>query len=274
VAWVWTQDFNNLHGGPQAIDRTIDGGVTWSNVTPFHMLNQAGNHYLFGLFALSANDAWATYGNAADTSGSTLAATFDGGRSWRVVGYVPRQGCSVQFVSREDGWCADNAGAAGSSLVIIYRTFDGGTAWHKVFGSGTGYPTKKGSLPFECDKEMEFAPSGVGWAMFDCTGSFAPLYETLDGGVTWISRAVTSPENLIGEGATFDGAPVIDGLKGAVGCTFFPTSFVYVTNDGGQSFHMVLPPGKKTGWNIDVITPEMWKLMSGDQVTLHRQWRP
>jgi photosystem II stability/assembly factor-like uncharacterized protein len=266
TAWVWTQDFNNLHGGPQAIDRTTDGGVTWSNVTPFGMVNQGGGHYIYGLFALSADDAWVTYDNADYAAPSTIAASFNGGRSWRIVGHTPRQGCTVQFVSREEGWCADNAGAAGSSLVTIYRTFDGGEVWHKVFENGDEYPMKKGSLPFECDKEMEFEPTGVGWAMFDCNGPIAPLYQTSDGGVTWVSRVANGPNHLVGEGATFDGVPVIEGSNGAVGCTLFPTSFVYVTNNGGRSFHVVMPPGKKRDWNIDVITPEKWKLVSGDRI--------
>jgi photosystem II stability/assembly factor-like uncharacterized protein len=263
---VWTQDFNNLHGGPQAIDRTTDGGSTWANVTPFDMVDQGGSHYIYGLFALSADDAWVTYGSSSYLAPATIAASFNGGRSWRIVGRIPRQGCSVQFVTRNEGWCAANFGAAGSSLVVIYRTFDGGAAWHRVFANADQYPTKVGSLPFECDKEMEFEPTDVGWAMFDCNGSFAPLYQTDNGGVTWVSRVVNVPTHLVGQGATFDGAPVIQGVKGAVGCTYFPSSFVFVTDNRGATFHVVMPPGIKRDWNVDVLTPEMWKLVSGDRI--------
>lgn len=265
VGWVFTQDFSNLHGGPQAIDRTTDGGVTWTNVTPLGMIDQGGNHYIFSLFALSANDAWVTWGDAGGSRSSTVA-TFNGGHSWHEVGRTSQQGCQVQFVSREKGWCADNEGAGGSALVTIYRTVDGGSSWSRIFENGVKYPTAHGSLPFNCDKEMEFTPSDVAWAMFDCNGPSAPLYESLNGGVTWINRTVNVPRKLFGGGAAFDGTPVLEGLRGAVGCTYYPVSFICVSSDGGRSFQVVKPPGKGTDWNVDVITPEQWKLVQGDRV--------
>jgi hypothetical protein len=72
--------------------------------------------------------------------------------------------------------------------VTLYRTQNRGTHWRVVSRTVPG-ANPAGSLPFGCDKDIHFVSQSVGWAMFGCAGGIAPLYETLDGGATWIRRS-------------------------------------------------------------------------------------
>jgi len=266
TVWAWTQA---LSGQAQGLERSTDGGQHWTDVTPPGMSEQVGDHFINGFFALDADNAWVVYGGIGSSAAQTVAATSDGGHHWTVVGRRPdTYGCDLQFVSPSDGWCAAIGGAAGSESVKLYRTEDGGTHWRVVSNTGpAGNPP--GSLPFGCDKDIQFASPNVGWAIFACAGGVAPLYETTNGGATWVRRDVTAPSGSLEGGSGFAGSPVLAGANGAVGYTISgpaPRTVVYVSTDAGASWHPLTPPGRAQAWLVDAMTPLVWRLFDGDRI--------
>jgi photosystem II stability/assembly factor-like uncharacterized protein len=158
----------------------------------------------------------------------------------------------------------------GSESVLIYRTEDGGRRWHLT--SETGPTTSsEGAVPFGCDKSIHFVSTNVGWAMFQCNGGLAPIYETHNGGASWVKRGVKAPVFSFESGG-FAGAPELTGDRGAVGYTFqvgngsVRKSVVYMSTDAGASWRPTIPPGRPVGWIVDAITPLRWRLVSGDNI--------
>jgi photosystem II stability/assembly factor-like uncharacterized protein len=227
---------------------------------------QVGDHVITGFFALDAEHAWVVYGGIASGAAQSIVSTADGGRRWSVVGRRPSSyGCALQFASADDGWCAVIGAALGSE----FRTEDGGTRWQVV---STTSPTTNasGSLPFGCDKNIQFVDRSVGWAMFGCAGGLAPLYQTLDGGARWIRRRVAAPAGGVGDGGSgFSSAPVVTGADGAVGYTIDAPkerSVVYVSRDSGVSWRAVTPPGAPQPWLVDIINPLQWRLVARERI--------
>jgi hypothetical protein len=268
TVWAWTE---NLSGyGAQAVELSTDGGASWVDATPAGLDEQVGDHVINGFSALDAEHAWIVYGGIASGSVQSIASTADAGRRWTVVGRLPSNyGCSLQFVSPDDGWCVAIGAALGSETVTLYRTQDRGTRWRVVSRTVPG-ANPAGSLPFGCDKDIHFVSQSVGWAMFGCAGGIAPLYETLDGGATWIRRSVAAPAGVLGGGGSgFSDTPVVAGADGAVGYTIDspkPRSVVYVSRDAGVAWHAITPPGGPQPWLVDIITPTQWRLVAGDRI--------
>lgn len=275
--WAWTQDETGpiAGGGAQGIELTTNSGRSWSEVTPKGLSVQGGKHWISGLFALNAADAWTTYGGLSDSGAQTIVRTTDGGRRWTVVGPMPRgRWCSLQFVSPETGWCAVVGAASGSAMVILYRTVDGGQHWEVVSRTaGFSSSTPPGKLPYPGDKNIEFTSRSVGWTLFNTPGGTAPLFQTRDGGRTWWQRQVAPAPAARGGGnfgGVFVGRPVLDGRYGAVGYydqeRLGSRTIVYVTSDGGLSWHPVTPPGPPAPWLADTLTARRWRLFDGNRI--------
>ncbi len=267
--WAFTQAQSTKSGGRQAVDLTTDGGKRWSIVTPPGLSTFGGSHWIFTIYALTSKRAWVVYGGV-DGGPQWLDTTSDGGRHWTTVGELPPKGCTLQFVSNEDGTCTVYAGAMGSMGIEIFRTSNGGRSWRSIFSSymteaSLNRKTPPGSLPFECDKTIPFNSSTTGWALFDCNYDDATLYETMDGGVTWVSRTVPTPR-AYSEGGGFVGTPTFSGRRGAVGYAGGRYSLVYVTTNDGLSFHRVYPPGKLRPWSINVLSATRWRLAFRNEI--------
>ena len=301
VAWAWTVGGNT--GSSQGIERTVNGGKTWADVTPPGLSIQTGNRFITGFYALNATHAWVTYGGSAETDRQTIDATSNGGRRWTAVGHEPpspwtgaTSPCSLDFVTPADGWCEATPVVIYSyEAVYLYRTTDGGRRWKLIFDTPLSGSTPAGSLPLAGDKNIQFASPAVGWAVMDSYGKpTAPLYETLNSGKTWIKRAVARAPGQTASGAAFAGQPLLAGGKGAVGYTMDGLTssgsesrpadggsgmktVVYVTTDNGKAWHPVTPPGRRKGWVVDTITPTSWRLVQGDHIlatdNAGRTWR-
>ncbi|HEY5265268.1 MAG TPA: hypothetical protein VIJ40_00480 [Acidimicrobiales bacterium] len=261
ILWVWTTNEVKLSGGGQDIELTANAGKTWTNVTPPNLRVDGGSHWINGFFALSATRAWLIEGGAGKGP-QTLETTSDAGLHWLRVGVLPPSGCSLEFVTAQDGTCSQLWGAGGSMPIGIYRTTDGGASWHKIFQSGaSSASTSPGSIPFACDKSIYFENAAKGFVFFLCNGGTgAIIYETSNGGVTWAPQKVEEPSPVPLGGGGFTGLPVFNGLRGAVTYGGGSYSAIYVTSDGGRSFHPVYPPGKRLPWAIDLVTATQWRL--------------
>lgn len=285
AAWAWTQD---LSGPPQGLARTVNGGRTWASVTPPGLARQTGGKVITGFFALGARHAWVTYGGIKNGAAQHIAATTDGGRRWTVVGREPLTkvgfstyvyDCGLDFVTPSVGWCQAEPPYVGSEGVDLYRTTDGGRHWQRVSVTGPD-GNKPGSLPWGGDKDIQFTSQSTGWASF--TGpKAAPLYETTNGGKTWIKRRVAAPPGgPIDSGSGFAGVPLVSRSRGAVGYTIDGSplrSVVYVSTDRGAAWRPVTPPGPPEGWVVDAISGTSWRLVDGDHIlatdNAGRTWR-
>jgi photosystem II stability/assembly factor-like uncharacterized protein len=267
--WVVTQSVDAPSGGGQGIELTTSAGRFWKNVTPKGLNVGGGRHFMGGFFALSSKRAWVAYGGS--NGPSTLETTGNAGRTWSKVGLLPKTGCTYQFVTVEDGTCSALEGAGGSMTIIIYRTDNGGATWRSIFNNTalamSPMTMVKGSIPFACDKTVDFTSATTGFALFLCNGgSGAIIYETLDGGKTWVGRDVSQPSSVPEGGGGFWGPPVFDRLNGAVSYSVGHDSLVYVTHDGGRSFLPVYPPGKARQWKVDIVSASIWRLTRGEDI--------
>jgi photosystem II stability/assembly factor-like uncharacterized protein len=201
--------------------RTTTGWRTWTDVTP-HKAALVGAGYF-----LSGDEAW--IGEASGLSlqpgqqpAVIIAHTTNGGHTWQsapLAVTVPEGVFSMSFINAQDGWSeAAVGGAAGTDLVKIFRTTNGGTSWTAVSDFPV-YGHKNG---------LVFLTTTTGWA------TSAGLYVTHDGGVTWHAQALpTPPDPAAGRAG---GLPIFftshDGLLAG-------DQALLVTHDSGSTWQTV-----------------------------------
>jgi photosystem II stability/assembly factor-like uncharacterized protein len=279
-AWAWLSAYYD--GAfpatyPEAIVRTTNGGRSWLDRTPPGFSQGTAQRSVEGLDAVSATDAWVTYGPLGSGSWRALIATTEGGRYWHRLGRLPSPYCSLQMLDATVGWCVASVGAMGSEPVAIYRTIDGGRRWALESRSPSSPPSwgpgTPGALPFGCDKLVGFSTATVGSAAFACAAGLSPIYISTDAGRTWRAQRVeplpASYGLAPGNAAAWSSAPVLDGKLGAVGLSVegrHDTSLVYRTTDAGSTWWPVVPPGPPRAWSVDVVTATAWKLTAGTAV--------
>lgn len=281
TAWAFTAG-NQLRNPPQSVQRTVDGGAHWSNLTPPGLTRASGSTGIGSADFVNRMRAWVAYGSYEGRQ--TLLRTSDGGRVWARAGRIPSLSCEVQFVNPVDGWCVEINGAAGSEFVAIYRTTTAGRTWREV--SHNAVPGKKSTpdpIPFACDKSVVFTSSTDGFAASFCNGGGGYIYATTDGGARWHRRlSVPAPvDGSAGAGFTAVVASRNDAAAGYMvqGYKATPTSsIVYHSTDGGARWVKVRPPGRPRGYDVDILTPSVWRLIAGRTVlgtdNAGRTWTP
>lgn len=264
--WVWTQSAVGSTQSRQAILRTSDGGQSWTNVTPPGLGVIGGSAYLADVDVLDETQAWIAHGDVSSTV-LKLEFTSNAGRTWSTMGTLPKGDCTVQFVSSTEGWCTVYGAAAGSMFVTSFHTRDGGRHW-ALLSKNSSNSDLKGALPFECDKVLYFDTAAVGWADLFCDGGVAPIFETLDGGKTWVDRRDAAPKGAFDSGSGFVDAPVTSGTHVTVGfAAYGPTrSLVYVSNNGGRTFSPVQTPVRGHQALLDLLNATSWKVMWGHKI--------
>lgn len=177
--------------------RTIDGGKTWSEVTPpnFSIGNLPdGIVYDF----INYNVGWIVIGNT-DERKAIVLKTADGGQTWDVKEFDDiKNVAALDFIDQNNGWLMANTdGALGSEVVEIFHTKDGGDNWIKIM---TNEPDKEtlGALPFAGHKYgISFRDIKTGWIVVDCGGLDERMfYVTRDGGYTWHAEELPIPKEM------------------------------------------------------------------------------
>jgi photosystem II stability/assembly factor-like uncharacterized protein len=268
-----------------SVVRTVDGGARWQNVTPPVAQVQVGS--LSGDF-LNAQIGWVLIvplSEPASLPAEAVFRTLDGGRSWESLGAVP-DGCRLDFVDRDDGWCSVLGAAAGSESVWMYRTRDGGDTWSLV--SQTAVPpstSTPAALPFGCDKDVTFTSRTVGWASTACAAGMPYLYTSDDGGADWRQLPrVPVPPGVSTSGGWDMAPPVAAGSEVVVAMTLdgeHGVSAVATSADGGGTWRTQAVPGLRRPTIVDVVDPTHWigtdgqVLVATDDGGTHwRRWKP
>ncbi len=208
-----------------------DGGVSWSGAAAGPCLTGGGPSWF------NSSTAFVL----ASKSPSVAEITTDGGRSWR-TGTLPGvpdnmwvQGSlliqldapgKLRLVGR---YWPVSGNSTGELPMVVYESSDGGTTWVEEYRFSS-HNVNAGLTAFSADR----------WrALGGGDGNFAWLLETRDGGRTW-SRVGTG-EFLVGSMGWTDDQHGM--LQGGISCTQGTAcshyGSVYVTNDGGLTWHQV-----------------------------------
>jgi len=201
---------------PSGLFRTRDTGASWARVSPRAIEKPSFATPLVG---------WAV-------ELTRILSTRDGGRSWRAL----RGPCGsydtieVSLASATRGWvvCSSQPGA-GQQPKDVWSTRDAGATWRLVnraspFAKGVG----DGLCTCGYPAGIAMTATGEGW-LWMARGSF---YRTRDGGRSWSSLPISSPEGVEGRSASL--------LTGRVGYALFGhRPALRFTRDGGRTWAVV-----------------------------------
>jgi hypothetical protein len=213
---------------------TADAGRTWTEPTMRSVTQGADG--ITGLPSfLDPQIGWLAGG----APGTRLWATRDGGATWNLqplavpAGYLDDQGSfwgAPTFFNRNDGVAARTFDNNQSTVLVIYRTSDGGRTWQPVRNAA---PDSASSWSF---------PSQAEWILWD--PYHTTMWRSTDQGTSWTRGSTT--------GLPGDAAPVMtDDLHGWAISINTGASGLYVTGDGGRTWTAIdpltAPPSEPTG---------------------------
>jgi photosystem II stability/assembly factor-like uncharacterized protein len=255
--------------------KTTDGGSTWKDVTPPHLVTVTGNGIYFTYFPLDAQTLWEVRNPGFSTDEKDqIFHTTDGGQT-RESFPAPFVWGTVRFFDTQHGWtvAVPSPPSMGEVWLELYRTSDAGHTWKQL----TPPPALGGGDPNL--KPGTFHPSNAGFSFQDARtiwlngmGNFSSSTNTLelsvsrDDAETWQSREVQLPEGL-----TYDFISVVRFLnekngffyasftrQGEEGSPVSPGFLVFETTDGGATWkaHPSVE-GVKIG-DIQFVTPKDW----------------
>lgn len=196
---------------------TTDGGQHWE---PQLGDPHSDDAEIWGLHFLDATHGWAVQGGA-------LIRTTDG-RTWQTIGpFAPNNPLAgYRFISVKDGF--EIAGYyTGSS---VFATHDGGRSWKQTYQCAATIQVNGLNRNTSCMLNDIYFPSvRVGYAVGgEIDAHFAAVVKTVDGGTTW---------KLIFASTDLDQATAVFFTDENNGVIRLHDRQVFVTSDGGQSWH-------------------------------------
>jgi len=234
-----------------------DQGASWHDVSP-----PGANLPTTGSFcALDAGHAWVVSVTAVGVDGASgpvgVWRTSDGGHSWTLIATTanPMQDYpnTVQFVDAEHGWLM--LGVVGNAhRALLLGTDDGGVTWSQR------------SVLY--DGVLDFVTPLDGWlaSMGGAAGGLG-LYHTIDGGRTWVATAqsflvpVDNGWCMALDGFRFVSPNIGVAASDSWGCGK-PGGFgIWVTHDGGLSWHEATSWPSSHSCGLDVLTGSAWVLL-------------
>jgi hypothetical protein len=251
--------------GEDHVLRTTDGGSTWIDVTPPEntIVDPATDRIAVGGF-WNKDTAWVTFYSKnlqPPAQAPVVWITSDGGADWTASAALDLSGwegayrvSDVFLINANTGWVLAHRGDdPKSDRIALFQTVNGGRSWDLVVN-----PAVKSNIQ-DCEKTgIVFTGPWNGWLTGDCrgnaTGTF--LYQTFDGGKSWIEAPLPSPAIPPGVFTTADyacriHAPVYfaqdTNLVLAVECASKTTpttaAYLFTSNLDGSNWHTMNYPG-------------------------------
>jgi len=198
---------------------TVDGGITWKDVTPPQLISLRNHSYYFSgsMAVLDDNTAWAIANGGYPLDSKWLYGTVwhtdNGGLSWKPGNpiYIFQAGpqmivngfdTKLDFADTQDGWLrATIQGVMGHSFNAWFRTTDGGLTWKRFLSPDIcsdyvrcDYLFVGGMHGFRTVPAMDGVWSTVGEIQ---TSQAWQIEKTVDGGATWSRIDLLPPTDLV-----------------------------------------------------------------------------
>jgi photosystem II stability/assembly factor-like uncharacterized protein len=247
--WVAIYDVPGLASQPnngssrgEGIERSTDGGQSWSFVSPPGCLQTCGP---LSLSMVDSENGYAV-ASGAQGQGSPLFSTHDGGATWTQIATMPSlggvavggplEGSQLVFTNNLDGWAVPGTYPSYNQPQqtpggVIYRTTDGGFSWSAVDGLPRGLQY---TLPafFGTQVAVTLATKGTNYDRDPV------VFVTHDAGATWTGYPIP-----IFEGSQFQPGSVATRFA-AVGPLHWRIdvgSLLYETTDAGKTWRSIKP---------------------------------
>lgn len=244
---------------------TGNGGSTWKDVTPPEktVVQPATERIAVGAF-WDVDTALVTFYSAdllPPPDAPVVWKTTNGGATWTpsapldLSGWVGKYRVSdVFFININTGWVLIHKGDdPASDRIALFQTLNGGNTWERVVDPAVNSPIQ------ECEKTgILFTGPWNGWLTGDCRGNRTGvfLFQTFDGGKSWIEAKLPSPATPPGLFTSSDFScrirpPVFFAQKTnlilCVECTSKTTpttaANLFTSNLDGSNWHVMPYPG-------------------------------
>lgn len=260
-AWLQFPDPNNYPNGG-TMYRTSDGGITWSsNATPF----SSGE-----ISFIDSNNGWmmADLGVGAGSMAVSVFQTADGGVTWnRTFTNDPNiegAGDSLPLGGLKYGLTATNMQTAwiygvtySTGSAYLFRTDDAGKTWILV-PMELSAEAQGAELSVE---KVQFESAMQGTIVMRITGPKIRMviYQTNDGGATWIPASATVP-----------GGGSVD-VVSAQEIIFYGTDQFHVTKDASSTWDIISPDVVfgESMISMDFATSSVGWVITSDPATSH-----
>ncbi len=252
--WAWAAQAN----GTAILLRTMDGGRTWTDVTPTNLPNPSAG------FFLDSQTTWVLSYDASSYANG-LGLTTDGGKTWTTINQdLPFASAFFHFDTKADGWAEAYDVGAGQATIGFYATHDGGVNWNQVLLSSPPEDMLPGFLHTcnICGDAVYYDPTRLiivpGDMATEPSGSVR-LSISSDLGMTWKKIVLPFPSSKYADGLVSPGDPVFfdaqSGLLPVVivkfnsdGSKAYSDLAVYITHDGGLTWKNSPAVVEDVGW--------------------------
>ena len=250
--------------GDSELWRTVDGGLSWANVSPPHLPDRVVN--ADRNFFLDGRRAWITQLGGGRKGSPLYWVTFrtvDGGRTWQhgeSLGDPFNPGSAQQYyIDANTGWLwLYDDDPSHTTWPILYRTLDGGLHWTLITSNAGSGASSGTAIP--CGASITFASVPTGWMSLGfCeqtpsqNGLTVPdlrwvrdiFLATHDGGSTWQVQPLPITPAL---GTRFNPPVFFDQLHGIMQVDSSSHPTLLATSDGGNRWSVrSLPDVEQVG---------------------------
>ncbi len=226
-----------------AVLHTDYGGSFWLPVTP-QGVDEVG--WTASSFFLDEATGWVLIPDREDFTQGVLYRSTDSGASWQ-SSTVPFSNASFSFIDQQVGWAMFSSGAAaGSSVIEIYQSSDGGQTWSQIYAIDPASSQDDGNIPFSGSKSgITFLNMERGWVTGDVPADgFIYVYMSTDGGQTWDQQELKLPAGMENSQISFRPPVFFSNRNGKLFTYMYgpqSAAVIYTSNDGGINWKPTTP---------------------------------